>query len=169
VGCSSEEKLQTLQDELAVIRTELDAAKEDLTEIKSQVNVDKLMKSFDTIAYLTPGSDGYSVVKSDLGTLVVSIANIAPYANGSKVTLQFGNLYSGTIDGLKAVVEWGPVDEKGFPLNDLVKTRDVVFKESFSGGAWTKSQIILEGVVPQNLGFVRIKEIGHTSISLRPR
>lgn len=168
VGCSNDAKLKVLQDELGVIRTELESTKAELAEIKSQVDMDKLLKSFDQVAYLTPGSDGYSVVRSDIGVFTVSIANIVPYANGSKVTLQFGNLYSGTIDGLKAKIEWGSVDEKGMPLNDVAKTRDVVFKDALIGGAWTNSQVVLEGVKPQDLGFIRVRELGHTAVRLEP-
>jgi hypothetical protein len=106
-------------------------------------------------------------VKSDLGVLTVSIANIAPYANGSKVTLQFGNLSAATIDGLKAKLEWGSVDKNGRPNNENAKSRDVSFNEPLMSGSWTNSNIVLEGVPPQALGFIRLRDVGHHGVKLR--
>ena len=94
----------------------------EMESMKVKIVVNRVLEDLEKNVYLTPGSDKYSIVKSDLGILTVSIQNIVPYANGSKVTLQFGNLSSATIDGLKATLEWGAVDEKDVPDNDHAKS-----------------------------------------------
>ena len=124
---------------------------------------------WDEVAYLTPGSDGYALVKMDLGKLTVSFANVVPYANGSKVSLMFGNLTSATIDGLKAKIEWGSVDEKGMPKNSDAKSRDIKLTESLLPGAWNKTDLVLEGVPPAALGFLRVRDVGHQAIRMRGR
>jgi len=36
----------------------------------------------DVVAYLTPESNGYSVIQADLGRLTVSLIDVEPYAGG---------------------------------------------------------------------------------------
>jgi hypothetical protein len=124
------------------------------------------MSKWDRIAYLTPGADGYSVIRSDLGLLTVALKNIAPYANGSRVTLRFGNTTSATINGVKATLEWGSVDEKGHAINATAKSKNVTFNEPLRTGSWTSVAVVLEGVPATNLGFVRVKDLDHTGIRL---
>jgi hypothetical protein len=159
-GCDQSSKVQTLENKVASLEKEL-------ADLKQTIELNQMVSGWDKVAYLTPGSDGYSLVKSDLGVLTVSIANIAPYANGSKVTLQFGNLSAATIDGLKAKLEWGAVDKNGMPNNENAKSRDVSFNESLISGSWTNSNVVLEGVPPQDLGFVRLRDVGHRGVKLR--
>lgn len=159
-GCDQSSKVSTLENKVASLEKEI-------ADLKQTIELNQLVSGLDKVAYLTPGSDGYSLVKSDLGVLTVSIANIAPYANGSKVTLQFGNLSAATIDGLTVKLEWGSVDKNGTPINENAKSRDVSFKESLISGSWTNSNIVLEGVPPQELGFVRLRDVGHRGVKLR--
>jgi hypothetical protein len=62
---------------------------------------------------------------------------------------------------------WGPVDKDGTPKNADAKSRDVVFTESLTSGGWTTAELVLEGVPPTDLGFVRLHDVGHRAIRLR--
>lgn len=138
-----------------------------IADLEFQTKLLSDMQSWENVAYLTPGSSGYNVVKMDLGVLTVSISNIQPYANGSRVSLVFGNLTSAAIDGMKAKIEWGSVDEKGLPNNKDAKSRDITPTELLQPGTWNKVDVILEGVPPASLGFVRVRDVGHRAIRLR--
>lgn len=159
-GCDQSSKVSTLENKVASLEKEIN-------DLKQKVELNQMLSGFDRIAYLTPGSDGYSVVKSDLGVLTVSIVNIVPYANGSKITLQFGNLSAATIDGLKGTLEWGSVDKNGIADDDNTKSREVSFNDPLISGSWTNSNVVLEGVQPQALGFVRLKDLSHRGVRLR--
>lgn len=151
------------------IHVEIDALKAELADLKKRqasVEWDNTLRDFERVAYLNPGNEGYSVVRFDLGVLTVSLADVTPYANGTKVQLQFGNPLSSKINGLKAKVEYGHTDEKGVPDNANAKSKDVTFNEALRPGAWTTVSVVLDGVKPSDLGFVRIKEIAHTGIEL---
>ncbi len=159
-----------------VTNAQLDEQKKIVQEL--QTKIDKLeaklffsdtVKDWDKVAYLTPGADGYSVVKFDLGYLTIALDDIKPYANGSKVTLRFGNTLSSTITGLTATLEWGKVDKNGLPDNETTKSREVKFKESLRSGAWTQANVVLEGVLPTELGYVRVSKLDHTGIVLDRR
>lgn len=159
-GCDQGAKVAALENKVASLENEL-------ADLKQTIEFNQIVNGLDKVAYLTPGSDGYNLVHSDLGVLTVSIDNIVPYANGSKITLQFGNLSAATIDGLKAKLEWGSVDKNGMADNKNAKSRDVSFKESLISGGWTSSDVVLEGVPPQELGFVRLKDVSHSGVRLR--
>lgn len=153
-------KVNALEVQVTALQTEL-------ADLKQKVELQQMVSGWDKVAYLTPGAEGYSLVKSDLGNLTVSIVNVRPYANGSKITLQFGNLTSATIDGLKTKLEWGPVDKDGMPSNTAAKSREVVFNEPLISGSWTSSDVVLEGIPPTDLGFVRLRDVGHRGVKLR--
>jgi hypothetical protein len=156
---AAEAKLDKTQGDVAALRAEI-------TDLKKKREFDDLVKLWDKVAYLTPGAEGYSAVRFDLGVLTVQLADVKPYANGSKVTLRFGNTLSSSITGLKATVEWGKVDDKGAPDNDNAKSKDMTFVETLKGGAWTPISVVLDGIPPAQLGFVRVSNVSHTGIQL---
>lgn len=166
-GCNKEPASDTKK--LAIIETELTSLKgevEALKEAKKNQDAVELLRSFETVAYLTPGESGYSAVHFDLGVLTVQLANVTPYANGSKVVLRFGNTLSSSINGLKATIEWGKVTDKGLADNETAKSKDVTLTETLRGGSWTSIPIVLEGVLPVDLGFIRVRNLAHTGIEL---
>lgn len=169
LGCNSNTATQAQATQLVTIRQELDAVKAGLAEVKkkqAEHDIDNLLKDFDRIAYMRPGDSGYSTIRYDLGVLTIELADITPYANGSKVRLRFGNPLSSTVNGLKAKIEWGHADENGSPNNNSAKSKDVTFIESLPGGTWTTVTVVLDGVPPTDLGFVRVKDVTHTGIRL---
>jgi outer membrane murein-binding lipoprotein Lpp len=172
-GCAGRDELTAAQQQVADLKKASDALKADLAalrtefdELKGEHALEQIMKDIDTEAFLNPGAEGYAVIQTDLGRMTVKIQNIEPYANGSRVKLMFGNLTSATVNGAKATIEWGSVTAKGMADNATAKQRKVTFNESLRAGAWTTVTVVLEGVPPTSLGFVRVKEFGHTGVSL---
>jgi hypothetical protein len=158
----------------AALKRRLDDTENKLTELQSAVaqlkgskEWEDLVKDSDKVAYLTPGAEGYSVVGFDLGVLTTQLADIRPYANGSKVTLRFGNVLSSAVDGLTATIDWGRVNDKGIPDNNSAKSKEMTFNQTLQGGAWTEIPVVLEGIPPAELGFVRVTKIHHTGIRLQ--
>src|SRR5437870_3830300 len=94
-SCERVSNLEQTNKELAAkidsAQKEVDSLKEKVRNLESDHELEKVLKDLDSVAFLTPGSDGYTVVKTDLGALTVSLENIVPYANGSQITLRFGN------------------------------------------------------------------------------
>ena len=151
-----------LKEEVRVLKEELASLKEQ----QDQTNFKLLLRDFEAVAYLQPGDSGYSTVRYDLGVFTAQLSNVEPYANGSRVTLKLGNPLFSAISGVKAKVEWGRTDEKGAADNDSAKSKDITLSESLQPGAWTSTQIVLEGLPPTDLGFVRIRDVSHTGIKL---
>jgi hypothetical protein len=168
-GCADRQntaKMTAFEKLLAEHTATITELKSEIESIKIQRNTDEFMRDIDEVAYLTPGSDGYATITMDLGRVTVQLENIEPYASGSRVRLRFGNLTSAGINGAKAKIEWGSVDEKGSPKNEEARSREVTFTESLRAGSWTIVPIVLDAVPPTALGFVRLRDVTHTGISL---
>lgn len=164
VGC--DQATTTLEKKLETANAQITSLQKELTEQKQKREFDELIQGFDKIAYLTPGSNGYSSIKFDLGVLTVQLADVKPYANGSKVTLKFGNTLAASINGLKATIDWGKVTEKGAAINESAKSKEVTFTETLRAASWTPASVVLDGLPPNELGFVRVHDVTHTGIQL---
>jgi hypothetical protein len=168
-GCTNAQPSNTSTAQIIELREELRVVKEELAQLKKsqeQDDVNRIIKDFDKVAYLQAGDSGYSSVRYDLGVLTVQLADVEPYANGSRVVLRFGNPLFTAVNGLKAKIDWGHTNENGAPDNDSARSKDVTLNETLRPGAWTNARIVLEGVPPAQLGFVRLRDITHTGISL---
>ena len=165
---SSELQAQTeiLSNRCDSLQSQLNSLKTDLESLQEKQYSNELDQEKNQTAFLTPGSNGYSVIKTDIGLLTVDLEDVKPYANGSRVTLSFGNLSNATIEGVKATFQWGSVNSDGLRNYSSDKTREITFNESFSAGAWTTVHVVLENVPPIKLGFVDVSNIQHTAIRL---
>src|SRR5262245_4717573 len=73
---------------VAVLETRSQLLEGKLNSLESSREADELMKSVWEVAYLTPSMSGYSVIRTDLRVLTAQLADVRPYANGSRVTLR---------------------------------------------------------------------------------
>lgn len=75
LGCQQNDKLvgqladlekrqKASEDEIAALKSAQDSLRQDF-------DAEKFLRDYEQVAYLTPGSDGYSIVKFDLGYLTV--------------------------------------------------------------------------------------------------
>src|ERR1700682_1459294 len=117
-GCAEGGRVATLEKRTAELESTAKTLKASVDRVDRDKSFDQFIREAASVAYLTPGSDGYSVIQMDLGHMTVMLRNVQPYANGTRITLRFGNLTSATINGAKAKLEWGRVDSKGTPDND---------------------------------------------------
>jgi hypothetical protein len=172
-GCNStpadnsatESRLQALDAKFVALQGRVEALQKNIADDKQRQDLDKLFVNVEKVGYLTPGTDGYAVVRYDLGALTVQLADVEPYANGSRVILRFGNTLAATVNGLKLSIDWGTVTNQG-PDNLHQKSKEMTFSEQLRSGAWTSVPVVLEGVPPAELGFVRVHDITHTGIVL---
>lgn len=165
-GCAAAGTDGDTPDRAAVdsLRVRVDSLEAQLLDAKLDIGFQKLRDGARHVAYLTPGSDGYSSVSADIGTLTFTIANVQPYASGSRVSLRIGNPTAAQIDGLSFEADWGKTDSAGGPIPG--KSREVKLETSLRNGSWTTVPIVLEGTPPGELGYIRLRNITHASIQL---
>jgi len=165
-ACSDPKTIQDLETRIKELEDASATTKDKLQTLEKEVKYNELVRDWDAIAYLEPSADGYSVVRSDLGLMTVRLTDVKPYANGSRVILEFGNVSGATINGLKAKVDWGRVDDDGSPKADGEKTREITFDKKLKASAWTNVPVTLEGIPPAQLGYVRVSQVSHLGIEL---
>ena len=162
-GCNDNSKTAALELRIA----ELEKKVISVEESTAGFAIDLFLKAdAPGLAYLTPGSDGYSTVRFDLGVLTVGIKDIQPYANGSKLLLQIGNPLAVVVNGLQLDIDWGEVIQGKGADNENAKHKTHQLLESLQPNSWNHASIILDGIPPNKLGFVRIKNVTHRGIRL---
>lgn len=171
-GCTqqapvSDPRIPELERKVIALEQRLTTLDDKVKALEQQQEFEDLFDAIRTMAILRPGDAGYSVVESDLGKLTVKLEDVQPFANGTRVKLRFGNISAVAINGVKATFEYGPTDDKGAPKNEVAMKKDVTFVETLRPGAWTLVTLTLDGIQPANLGFIRIKNIGHQAIQLQ--
>lgn len=144
-GSKTDDRLKTLEERLT--RVEASLAEHDSVTLK-------------------PGGAGYGLLQTDLGRIAVTIADVQPFASGSRVLLDFGNPTSARLSGMKARIEWGANDSKGLPLASNAQAMDFAAPDPLPPGAWRQYQVNLAGVAPEKLGWVRISRFDSGTVDL---
>lgn len=183
-GCNEPARMDSLAREVANLQTQVaearaqivtlrDEAKaahalaEEVASLRSDIGIERMLRGLDDmekIAELRPGADGFSTIRSEYGTLTVSLEDVQPYANGSRVLLRFGNPLSASLSGMTASVEFGNVDAEGNTVPS--KTKDIAPSDTLSGGSWNDVQVVLDGIPPDRLGYVTVRHLRFSTISL---
>lgn len=154
-----------LRAQVAQLRTEVDALAERVQELEKKRARDEVDASLETRAVLQPESQGYQVIRTTVGALLVSIEDIEPYADGSRVTLEFGNASSATLMGVKATMLWQA--RLGEELQTQpVRSREVDFLKPLLAGRWTRVRVTLEEVPPDRLSYVAFRNITHNAVQM---
>lgn len=170
-GCNyRQQSSDTSSTQIIEIKEELKAVQDELIQLKQkqeQYDFNQIVNDFDKVAYLQADDSGYSTVRYDLGVLTVQLSDVQPYANGSRVVLRFGNPLYTAVNGLKARIEWGHAKKNGSPDNESARSKDITLNETLQPGAWTNVPIVLDGIPPAQLDFVRLRNVAHTSIVLK--
>lgn len=159
-GCGQGSSTE-LEGKLADALTRVEGLEGRVNILEGSLSLMDPSSGIERFVILSPSDEGYSVVKTDIGFLTVQLEDIKPYASGSKVTLKFGNPMAATIQGLGAKLEWGPV---GAPRS---MSRKVSIQENLRSGAWTQVNVVLEGIPPAELGYVRLSELATVGTSLQ--
>lgn len=175
-GCAEKAEVDRLSGEVAQLQAAVDSRDKKVAELEAtltKLRTDVLTMRFDrylnTTAFITPGSDGYSTIKTDMGAITVRLENVVSFANGSKATLIFGNPSAAILTGLKAKLEWGRVDKDGIAVDESKKERIVRFEKDLAAGRWTSVAVTLDGVPASELGFIRVSDLVHEGITLRTK
>jgi hypothetical protein len=116
-----------------------------------------------SMALLQPASKGFQAISTEAGSIAVSLQNVQPYGNGSRVELDVGNLTSATINDITADVSWGTVTDKGFADKELGKREKANLEGGFPAGNWRRYILDIPAVAPAKLGYIEIENVsfGH--------
>ena len=161
-----QKKLNGALKNITSINAQIAVLQRDVTDLKGQATWNNFAAEMAGVAYLTPADSGYSVIKIDQGDISVALVNVQSYANGSRITLQFGNPLAATLTGVTMTLQWGETDAKGTPDNADEKSRNVQLLKPLREGSWTKESFVLDSIPASKLGFVRVTNFSHHGMTL---
>jgi multidrug efflux pump subunit AcrA (membrane-fusion protein) len=179
-GCGRQthtsEAKQGIEEQLAALRSEVASLaltvadgqmlRDEVTEIHNAVQRMEYRAAAEKFATLQPNSDGYAVIRATLGQITVDIESVTASANGTAVTLKFGNPLHCDLRDVEMTVRYGAINSAGQPVEETAKTKQVNLGKTLRGGMFTKARIGLDDIKPADLGFVSIGNIHHASIAL---
>jgi Protein of unknown function (DUF3251) len=110
---------------------------------------------------LNPGSNDYQVIRHQLGSATLSLNEVKAHDKGSAITLEIGNLISVHITG--AAMTIGYQDPSDPSVESSLKY-DV--KQTLEAGKSTKVTLILEGVNPSAVTYIRVSDFQPRGIRL---
>jgi len=161
------EEMRTAQDaKIDSLYKQLEAAETRHSQTSEQVLLLMMAAENAKQALLTPGDDGFYPVVSDIGLLTVALKDVKPYASGSKITLKIGNPHSATVTSITYVVEWGKATADGLIETSSSKTKEFNSIQPLKAGSWSTNEIVLDGIPPSDLGYVRVSHFQTSGISL---
>jgi hypothetical protein len=117
-------------------------------------------------ATLIVSEKDFGFLPSDVGSLALSVQNVEPYADGSRVSLRVGNTSSATITELGLKLQWGPTGPDGKP--DFTASHDGEREfVNILPSSWNMRTINLPGTPPNKLGWIDLRSPDVKGISLR--
>lgn len=162
-GCApanTTDRVAALETELARLKTTLEDMR--TAAEKEQAAIAQFMDAGEVVT-LKPTDSGYVALWHDLGVFAVEFADVTPDASGSIVRLRLGNVTAAAVNNVEATVAWGRDGE----VAASVPSKRVALGRTFPPNAWTDVAVVLEGISPRDLGFVRLSEVAVGSVSLR--
>lgn len=152
------------QADLAELRLEVDrlsaenkSLDERLTALRSDVAVQGANRRIEREAWIPINGSGYALLQTSHGPLAMSITDVKPYANGSRLILQIGNLSPAAFSEVKFTVQYGPSAEDAEYLDmEKGKTMEWSVSNSIPGARWSLHTLTLEGVKPDELDHLWI-------------
>lgn len=119
-----------------------------------------------SVVVFDASSEGFQRVDTDLASFAVSIADLKPYGDGTKLTINIGNISGADFDGVKLKLRCGrrlPAGEDGSPnLEDVDKPQYQPIEKEHNvlsrvkSGSWNPNSVILPNVKPDELDFVSV-------------
>jgi len=110
--------------------------------------------------YLLPGANTPARLNSQIGMLKMSLVNLAPNAEGTRATLRIQGESNDPLPAFSGTVEWGQIQGTTESFQEVnVKNQLITAPASTLAPSDVDIPVQLNGLTPDQLGFVRIHDI----------
>lgn len=163
-GCSdpSAKTDSVSQADIQEIKTDVEDIQEQVKLLALRLN---LQNSFGTSVLLEPSDEGFSVLKTQFGTVTVTMDEIKPHGNSTRINLRFGNATSAALHDVTVKLDWGKADKDGL-REAAIGSKEFKVLSPLRPGRWTTEVITLDRVTAQELAFVNVGAFQVGSIHL---
>lgn len=156
-ACAQQSDVRQMHQSINTLNKEMNQLNQETVKITQQNSLN--VKSTRGV-YLLPGSHTPARLNSQIGTLRMSLENIAPNADGTRVTLRIQGESDTPLPAFSATVEYGQIQGTTDNYQEH-NVQSVLINAPASVLAPSDVDIPLQlnGMTPEQLGFIRIHDI----------
>ncbi len=156
-SCAQQSEVRQMNQSISSLNTTMNKLNQETVKITQQ---NALNAKSTSGVYLLPGSNTPARLNSQIGTLRMSLMNVAPNADGTRATLRIQGESNDPLPAFSATVEWGQIQGTTDSFQELnVQTQLINAPASVLAPSDVDIPLQLNGMTPDQLGFIRIHDI----------
>ncbi|MCU6678214.1 MULTISPECIES: DUF3251 domain-containing protein [Leclercia] len=156
-ACAQQSEVRQMNQSISSLNTTMNKLNQETVKITQQ---NALNAKSTSGVYLLPGSNTPARLNSQIGTLKMSLVNVAPNADGTRATLRIQGESNDPLPAFSATVEWGQIQGTTDSFQEVnVQTQLINAPASVLAPSDVDIPLQLNGLTPDQLGFIRIHDI----------
>ncbi len=156
-ACVQQSEVRQMKHSVSTLNKEMTQLNEETIKITQQ---NKLNAKSQSGVYLLPGSNTPARLESQIGTLRMSLMNISPTTNGTALTLRIQGESSDPLPAFSGTFEYGQIQGTTENFQEVnVQNQLINAPASILAPSDVDIPLQLNGISPDQLGFVRIHDI----------
>lgn len=156
-ACAQQSEVRQMNQSVSTLNKEMNQLNQETVKITQQNSLN--VKSTRGV-YLLPGSNTPARLNSQVGTLRMSLINIAPNAAGTRVTLRIQGESNDPLPAFSGTVEYGQIQGTTDNYQEVnVQNQLITAPASVLAPSDVDIPLQLNNLTPDQLGFVRIHDI----------
>ncbi|MCI1900177.1 MAG: DUF3251 domain-containing protein [Enterobacter sp.] len=160
-ACAQQHEVREMKESVSTLNTAMSKLNQETVKITQQ---NALNAKSSSGVYLLPGANTPARLKSQVGTLKMSLINVAPNADGTRATLRIQGESNDPLPAFTGTVEWGQIQGTTESYQEVnVKNQLISAPASVLAPSDVDIPLQLSGITPEQLGFIRIHDIQPTA------
>ncbi|WP_337016339.1 DUF3251 domain-containing protein [Leclercia sp. AS011] len=156
-ACAQQSEVRQMNQSISSLNSTMNKLNQETVKITQQ---NALNAKSTSGVYLLTGSNTPARLNSQIGTLKMSLVNVAPNADGTRATLRIQGESNDPLPAFSATVEWGQIQGTTDSFQELnVQTQLINAPASVLAPSDVDIPLQLNGLTPDQLGFIRIHDI----------
>ncbi|EMF0716727.1 DUF3251 domain-containing protein [Citrobacter sp. Marseille-Q6884] len=156
-ACAQQSEVRQMHQSVSTLNKEMTQLNQETVKITQQ---NMLNAKSTRGVYLLPGSKTPARLNSQIGTLRMSLINIAPNADGTRLTLRIQGESDTPLPAFSGTVEFGQIQGTTDNYQEVnVQNQLINAPASILAPSDVDIPLQLNGLSPDQLGFVRIHDI----------
>jgi hypothetical protein len=156
-ACAQQTEVRQMKQSVNTLNTALDKLNKETVKITQQ---NALNAKSSSGVYLLPGANTPARLNSQIGTLKMSLVNVAANANGTRATLRIQGESNDPLPAFSGTVEWGQIQGTTESYQEVnVNSQLFTAPASVLAPSDVDIPLQLNGLTPEQLGFIRIHDI----------
>ncbi|APZ05527.1 hypothetical protein BWI95_10975 [Kosakonia cowanii JCM 10956 = DSM 18146] len=156
-ACAPQSEVRQLHQSVSTLNKEMSKLNQETVKITQQNSLNAKSGSG---AYLLPGANTPALLKSQIGTLRLSLKDMAPNAAGTRVVLHIQGQSNDPLPAFSGTIEYGQLQGTTENYQEVnVQNQLINAPASTLAPSDVDIPLQLNGITPEQLGFVRVHDI----------